>query len=98
MHIGRDKDHHSYQIDQHMLENVNEKKDLDVIIDNQLKFHMHTSAAVKKANTILGLIKRSFDASDEDTLPLLFTSMVVRPHLEYGNIIWGPHFITILER
>ena len=47
---------------------------------------------MKKANSILGLIKGSFVALDEDTLPLLFTSMV-RPHLEYANIIWGPHFI-----
>ena len=74
------------------IENVKEEKDLGVIIDNQLKFHTHTSAAVKKANSILGLIKRSFVALDEDTLPLLFTSMV-RPHLEYANIIWGPYFI-----
>ena len=40
----------------------------------QLKFHMHMSAAVKKVNTILGLIKRSFVGLDEDNLPLLFTS------------------------
>ena len=90
MHIGRDKNHDSYQIDQHMLENVKEEKDLGIIV-NQLKFHMHTSAAVIKANSILGLIKRSFVASDEDTLSLLFTSMVL-PHLEYANIIWEPNF------
>ena len=76
----------------HILENVNEEKDLGVIIDNRLKFHTHTSAAIKKANSILGLIKRSFVTLDEDILPLLFTSMV-RPHLEHGNIIWGPHFV-----
>ena len=49
---------------------------------------------------MLGLIKRSFVALDEDTLPLLFTSMV-RPRLEYANIIWGPHFtgdIRVVER
>ena len=92
MHIGKGKNHHSYQDDQNMLENVKEEKDLGVIFDNQLKFHMHTSASVKKANSILGIIKRLFVALDEDTLHLLFTSMV-RPHLEYANIIWGPHFI-----
>ena len=89
MHIGKGKNHHSFQLDQNMLENV--KKDLGVIID-KLKFHTHTSASVKKANSILGLIKRSFLALDEDTLTLLFTFMV-RPHLEYANIIWGPDFI-----
>ena len=54
MHIGKGKNHHSYQLDQNMLENVKEEKDLGVIIDNQLKFHTHTSASVKKANSILG--------------------------------------------
>ena len=73
------------------LENVKEEKDLGVIMDNRLKFHTHASASVKKANKVLGLIKHSFAALDETTLPLLYTSMV-RPHLEYGNVIWGPHF------
>ena len=39
----------------HILENVNEEKDLGVIIDNQLKLHTHTSAAIQKNNnSILG--------------------------------------------
>ena len=52
------KNHHSYQLYQNMLENVKEEKDLGVITNNQFKFHTHTSASVKKANSILGLIKR----------------------------------------
>ena len=32
-----------------------------------------------------------FATLDTKTLPLLFKSMV-RPHLEYGNVIWGPHY------
>ena len=63
------------------LENVEEEKDLGVIIDNRLEFHTHTSAAIKKASSILGLIQRSFATPDEDTLPLLFIS--VFPLLEY---------------
>ena len=92
LHVRRKSTAYSYQMNDHILENVKEVKDLRVIIDNRLKFHTHTSAAIKKANSILGLIKRSFATLDEDILPLLFTSMV-RPHLEYGNIIWGPHFV-----
>ena len=83
MHDGRKSTAHSYQMNDHILENVKEEKVLGVIIDNRLKFHTHTSAA--KASTILGLIKRSFDTLDEDTLPFLFTYT----HLEYGNIIWA---------
>ena len=67
------------------------KKDLGIIIDNELKFHKHTAMAIKKANRILGLIKKSFVNLDTNSLPLLYKSLV-RPHLEYGNIIWGPHY------
>ena len=34
MHLGKGKNHHSYQLDQNMLENVKEEKDLGIIIDN----------------------------------------------------------------
>ena len=32
----------------HLLEQVTEEKDLGVIIDNELKFHKHTAATTKK--------------------------------------------------
>ena len=68
-----------------------EEKDLGILIDDKLKFHTHTWSVIKKANSILGLIKRSFSVLDENTLPRLYTSMV-QPHFEYGNVIWGPHY------
>ena len=80
LHIGKETTASSYHMNSHLLENVTEEKDLGVIVDNKLKFHIHTSAAIKKANSILGLIKRSFAELDESTLPTLYTSMV-RPHL-----------------
>lgn len=77
-----------------------EEKDLGVLMDSELKFHKQTAAVVKKANSVLGLIKRAFGKHDETTLPLLFKSLV-RPHLEYGNVVWGPMFqedIKSIER
>ncbi|KAI8508803.1 hypothetical protein Bbelb_139020 [Branchiostoma belcheri] len=47
--------------------------------------------AANKGNQVLGLIKRTFYNLDKDTVPTLFKTMV-RPHLEYGNVIWGPHY------
>ena len=73
------------------LEHVNEEKVLGVLIDSELKFHKQTAAAVKKANSSLGLIKKSFALLDHKTLPLLYKSLV-RPHLEYGNVAWGPFY------
>ena len=68
-----------------------EEKDLGVIIDDALKFHKQTAASTKKVNNILGVMKRTFMELDFRTLPLLYKSMV-RPHLEYGNVICGPHY------
>ena len=73
---------------------------MGVIVDDELKFHKQTAAAVKKANTILGLARKSFAVLDSNTVPVLYKS-IVRPYLEYGNVIWGPFFkndITAVEK
>ena len=67
-----------------------------MIIDKKIKFHTHTSAVIKKANRILGLIKIYFSALDETKLPIFFTSMV-RAHLEYGNDIWGSDILEDMK-
>ena len=82
------------------LDQVTEEKDLGVLIDKELKFHKQTAAVIKKANSVLGVIKRAFGKPDAKTLPLLYKNLV-RPHLEYGNVVWGPYFkedIKAVER
>ena len=91
MHFGKKNQHYKYKMNDHTLEEIEVEKDLGVIVDKDLKFHKHASFAIKKANTILGLIKRYFAVFDHKTLPKLFKAMV-RPHLEYGNVVCGPHF------
>ena len=86
MHFGSRNTKFTYAMNNHFLERTNEEKDLGVIVDDSLKFHGHTAAAVKKANSVLGVIKKSFTTLDTKTLPLLYNSMG-RPHLEYGNVI-----------
>ena len=73
------------------LEPTTDEKYLGVTIDQDLKFHLHVSKAVNKASRMLGLVRATFTCLDELTLPKLFTT-VVRPHLEYGNVIWSPRF------
>ena len=68
------------------------ERDLGIIIDNKLTFHEHCSSVVAKANRLLGLIRRSFEYINADIILHLYESLV-RPVLEYGNIIWGPHYI-----
>ena len=72
-------------MDQTKLKNVNTENDLGIIFDDELSFEEHINNKVKKANSIAGMLRRSFVH-----LKKLFTSMV-RPHLEYGAPLWNPH-------
>ena len=66
-----------------------EEKDLGVNFDPQLSFDAHINKIINKANQRIGLIKRTFTYLNKDILLKLYKSLV-RPHLEYGNIIWYP--------
>ena len=62
MHFGYHNPNHLYHLNDHILEKTDREKDLGVIIEDNLKFHTHTAAASKKANQILGVIKKSLVA------------------------------------
>lgn len=81
---------HPYLLNNQQLDHVFEEKDLGVILDSNLRFEEHIATKVKKANSIVGLIRRSFSYLDGKLLKTLFTSFV-RPHLEYAQAVWAPH-------
>ena len=70
------------------IRSTNLEKDLGIIIDNKLIFSDHIDSKVKKANQMLGIIKRTFSHMDKDMFTILYKSLI-RPHLEYGNPIWS---------
>ena len=73
------------------------EKDLGIMIDSDLEFDEHISLAVRKANTKLAMIRRTFVYMDEKMLVQLYTSLV-RPILEYGNVIWSPHLQSHIKQ
>ena len=88
-----------YRIYGNELEHVFEEKDLGVTIDSELTFDDHICLKVKKANMMVGLIRRSFSFLSCNLFKMLYTAFV-RPHLEYGQAIWSPHLkkhITLIE-
>ena len=91
LHLGSSNQRLEYRMETEKLGNTRIEKDLGFCIDEELKFHAHVSSAVKKASRMLGLIRATFTCLDTTTMPRLFTTMV-RPHLEYGNVIWHPRF------
>ena len=81
------------------LKNVNQETDLGITVDSSLSFDQHVQAKVNKANSITGLIRRTFNYLDEENILMLYKALV-RPHLEYGNAVWHPHkveHITAIE-
>ena len=74
-----------------MLENVRREKDLGVLTDHKLNFDLHIAEKIKKANSMLAIIKKCFMKLNCQSLSVLIKTLV-RPHLEYSNQAWHPHF------
>ena len=95
----RNREMFSYSLNDVVLEQVDQEKDLGVVTDSKLKFSSHINEKVNKANKIMGVIRRSFKSLDLSTFAKLFKGLV-RPHLEYAAPVWNPHLkkdITTLE-
>ena len=93
LYLGRNNSKFTYHMRNNQtevdLEETDCEKDLGVHVDPTLKFSKHCEKVVNKANQILGLIRRSFDYIDSESLTYLFKGLV-RPHLEYANSVWSP--------
>ena len=94
LHIGKTNPKHKYTIDsdgkETELTKCTEEKDLGITIDEELSFDVHIKDITTKANQLLGVIKRTFTFTDKDVLIRLYKGLI-RPRLEYGNVIWSPH-------
>ena len=78
------------------MEYVTQEKDLNVIIDENLSFEQHIAEKIKKANSIMSVIRRTMEHLDCHNFKLLFTALV-RPHLEYANSVWSPQLVKFIE-
>ena len=82
------------------LKNSTCEKDLGILVDKELNFEDHIMDKIKKANKILGLIRRSFIHLDQKSFLILYKTLV-RSQLEYAQTVWSPHknkFIEAIER
>ncbi len=86
MHLGSKNSNTEYMMDGTILELVTEEKVLGILIDDEMKFHKHVSAAISKANQNMGIVKRTFETLDKELQPIVYKHQV-RHHLEYGNAI-----------
>jgi hypothetical protein len=63
---------------------------LGVEISRTLSWNIHIDNTVKKANSVMGLVKRNLYSAPKETKVLAYQS-IVRPSLEYAASIWDPH-------
>ncbi|CAM4371744.1 unnamed protein product [Caretta caretta] len=82
MHLGINNKNFCYKLGTHQLEVTEEEKDLGVLVDHRMTMSRQCDMAVKKANVILGSIRRGISSRDKEVL-VQFYKALVRPHLEY---------------
>ena len=91
LHVGNSNNRYEYEMNGRKINTSNSVKDLGITLSRDLKFSQHCSEAAKKANRMLGFIKRNFTFMSNDIIIPLYKSLV-RPHLEYSVQFWAPHF------
>ena len=80
----------------HLLESVQNEKDIGVTFDQSLEFDLHIKEKVNKANSMFAVVRRSYKYLDVVTFKLLYKSLV-RSQLEYASSVWSPYKIKHIE-
>ena len=94
-----DKDHTYHILDKgtkYNMAQINDMKDIGVIMDSDLKFEKHINSKIDTANKILGIIRRSFMYLSAEIFIPLYKAMV-RSHFDYAMVIWNPHTVKYIE-
>jgi hypothetical protein len=86
--LGTTKQEYIYSLGGINLQSVDQEKDIQVTVDKDLRFNVHMQEKINKANTVMGVIRRTFSYLTTDMFNKLYKALV-RPHLEYATPVWS---------
>ncbi len=89
LHIGKNNPEKNYVLNGVSLSKVLEHNDLGVLIDKKLSWTNHILRQVKKANSRMYILHRSFAKTNISIRAQLF-KMYIRPILEFASVVWSP--------
>jgi hypothetical protein len=89
MHVGRGNPGYKYSIDGQELVEVDEEKDIGVIVQKNLKPGKQCEKAANMAAAVLRQIERNFHYRDKKVFVRLYKQYVL-PHLEFSSPAWSP--------
>ena len=79
-----------YTLHEHPLQTNDLAKYLGITLTSDLKYNTHISNTTRKANSILGLLRKNLKLASQTLITRTYHSLV-RPHLECAATVWSPH-------
>ena len=88
MHQGKHHPGVQHRLGSTWLESSSVERDLGVLVDRKLNMSKQCAAAAKKANRMLGCIKKGIASREKGVIIPLYSALV-RPHLEHCVQFWS---------